>query len=661
MRRFRYGLAVCSLLAAMAAGRVRAQDPAPPEDLGPMLREALAEHHLPGAAAAVARSTGLVALGAAGRTAVEGGHPVTPRSRWHIGSCTKSMTAVLAAMMVEEGKLRFDATLAAAFPEAAETMHEDYRPVTLADLLHHRGGLPAFTRSMAPESRHSRGLEGPPADQRRAFAGRVLRAKPACPPRSKYLYSNGGYGIAAAIVERAAGKPWEELIGEKLFAPLGMTTAGVGWPASAERPGEPLGHWGDPDELEALPPGHSYRLESCLDPAGDVHCSIEDFARYAQMHLRGLRGEAGLLKPETFRLLHEDAGDYAMGWVVGERDGAQASRHDGSAGTFYASMTVIPVRDLAIVLATNAGTGEKAVRALLDRLLARWPAEAKGDPRPPEGGAEKLPVPRKVMALPADRIPESSGIVASRAHAGWIWTHNDSGGRAELIAVAPATGHVRAVPVPGAENEDWEDIDIDDQGRLLIGDIGDNGGARKDLRILRLPEPDPAPDPDGEARPPAPEIFRFRYPKEVGAADAEALVAAGGAAFVFTKEKGRARVFRVDLPERPPPAAVEAVLAGETRATSFVTGAALSADGTHLALLTYVKVTVIALARPWGEGSSAGATGTAEPFAGALRERSLLLGQAEGVAFDGADLLISTECIPGTRRGGALFLLGPVR
>ena len=54
-------------------------------------------------------------------------------------------------MAVEDGKLRFDTPLAEAFPDCAETMHADYRPVTVADLLRHRAGIPPFTVGMAPE------------------------------------------------------------------------------------------------------------------------------------------------------------------------------------------------------------------------------------------------------------------------------------------------------------------------------------------------------------------------------------------------------------------------------------------------------------------------------------------------------------------------------
>ena len=95
-----------------------------------------------------------------------------------------------------------------------------------------------------------------------------------------------------------------------------------------------------------------------IGPAGNVHCSIEDFARFAAFHLQGLRGRDGLLKAATVRHLHtlpkDIDSDYACGWHVGKTDEGEAMHwHGGGSGIFVAHITLYPDTNLAIVMATN--------------------------------------------------------------------------------------------------------------------------------------------------------------------------------------------------------------------------------------------------------------------------------------------------------------------
>ena len=95
-----------------------------------------------------------------------------------------------------------------------------------------------------------------------------------------------------------------------------------------------------------------------IGPAGNVHCSIEDFARFAAFHLQGLRGHDGLLKAATVRRLHTPPkdidSDYACGWHVGKTDEGEAMYwHGGGSGIFVAHVTLYPDSNLAIVMATN--------------------------------------------------------------------------------------------------------------------------------------------------------------------------------------------------------------------------------------------------------------------------------------------------------------------
>jgi CubicO group peptidase (beta-lactamase class C family) len=293
-----------------------------------------------------ADALGVRKLGAAGAA--------TARDRFHVGSVTKPMTATLIALYVEEGKLAWTTKVADVFPEFSAGMRPEYRDATLEDLLEHRSGLPGFATlaeiAVVPP------FPGDAAAQRRAFTGWVLSQAPEAAP-GEFHYSNGGYAVAAAMLEKVTGESWESLMRRRLFGPLGMTTAGFGWPSLVD-PDEPNGHvtaddgavtpHDDTDPVERVP--------AIFAPAGDVHASIGDFARFAQMHLRGLRGERTLLRPETVRKLHTPRGSYALGWEVENVDGVPTSFHDGSADTFYAVAAIQPSRDRAVVLATNVAS-----------------------------------------------------------------------------------------------------------------------------------------------------------------------------------------------------------------------------------------------------------------------------------------------------------------
>lgn len=330
----------------------------------------VAETEVPALGAALADAEGVLFADASGVRVARGSSEVGDDEPFHIGSCTKAMTATVIAVLVEDGLLRWDMTLAEALPDIAPEMHEAYTPVTLAQLLRHRAGVPSFTRSVATESALLKDIAGTAPEQRAELARRILTIDPPTAV-GEYSYSNGGYGIASAIAERATGEAWEDLMRERLFAPLEMTTAGFGWPSTKERPDAPRGHYGDP-RLKHRPQAltDKYELPTPLDAAGDVYCSSADLAKFARLHLRGLLGEDTLIEAATVAELHRPDGDYAAGWAVWESNGVRLSSHDGSAGTFYTRVTIRPDLGLAVVASSNSGAGMEACARACDELLA---------------------------------------------------------------------------------------------------------------------------------------------------------------------------------------------------------------------------------------------------------------------------------------------------
>ena len=335
---------------------------APATDLNDRLEALRSQHKLPALAAAVIKGQTTVALGAVGVRKDGGSERVTVEDKFHIGSCTKSMTATLAAMLVEEGKLKWTTKIADVFPECAAAMHADYRDVTQEQLLSHRGGAPA---SLDEDGLWGRIWKhrGTPTEQRLFLLDGVVTKPPVATPGTKYIYSNAGYAIAGAMLERITGKPWEELVRERLFKPLGMSSAGFGTPATAGKVDQPWGHTAGLMSLKPVPPGPGGDNPVAIGPAGTVHCSIGDLAKYAAFHLQGARGEGQLLKADSFKKLHTPiAGqEYALGWLVVQRGWADGTTltHAGSNTMFYTVIWIAPKKDFAVVVATNLG-GDKA-------------------------------------------------------------------------------------------------------------------------------------------------------------------------------------------------------------------------------------------------------------------------------------------------------------
>jgi CubicO group peptidase (beta-lactamase class C family) len=296
---------------------------------------------------------------------------VTTNDVFHIGSCTKSMTATLAAMFIEEGKLRWDMTIAEVFPELKGKMDSQYEAVTVEQLLTHRGGVPGSP----PPAAWKRAWEqkGPPPQQRSEFIAAVLREPPQVPPGTKKIYSNQGYAIVGAMLEKITGKSWEDLITEKLFKPLQMKSAGFGPPGTKDKVDQP---WGHTRKLNLTLPVQQDNPPA-IGPAGTVHCSLDDLARFVMFHLNAGQ-DGGLLKPETFRKLHTppEGGDYAGGWVVLKRGwaGGNALMHNGSNTMWYLVMWLAPEKNFAVIAATNiAGAGaDKACDEVTSAMITKW-------------------------------------------------------------------------------------------------------------------------------------------------------------------------------------------------------------------------------------------------------------------------------------------------
>jgi len=339
-----------------------------------LLEPVRTKNNVPALAGAVLTSDGLVAVGAVGVRKAETDVAVTVEDKWHLGSDTKAMTATLIALLVEKGKLGWETTIEQVFPDIAPELPSEMRGVTLLHLLSHRSGLPANIPWI--------GLAKPGAsliDQRISCVKMLPRLKPVAPPGTLYLYSNLGYVLAGAMAEKAMSASWEDLIKKYVFEPLDMKSAGFGGTGTSGLIDQPWGHGANGKPVSGN--GPAVDNPPVLGPAGTVHMSLQDWAKFVVDHLRGARGGKAFLRPESYKTLGTPpfGGNYALGWSVAEREwgGGTVLTHAGSNTMNYAVVWMAPKRDFAVLVATNQGPPagakvcDEAAGALIQRHTAK--------------------------------------------------------------------------------------------------------------------------------------------------------------------------------------------------------------------------------------------------------------------------------------------------
>ncbi|MDD3815384.1 MAG: serine hydrolase [Desulfocapsaceae bacterium] len=349
--------------------------------LNPILKPYLGEFNLPALAAAVVKNGEIVSSGAVGVREFGSNIPVTINDPFHIGSDTKAMTALLAAIMVEEGKMRWDSTIAEIFPEIADKTDSKVRGVTLEQLLSHTSGIPSDNEDFSNLLIASYGQEGNLDELRYWLVEQWCKLPLASEPGTKFAYSNMGYTIAGAMIERVSHTTWDELIVQRIFTPLDLKTAGLGCQSSLGKIDAPLGHLIINGKVEYRLAGPNGDNPAIIGPAGIAHMSVLDFASWAGWNAGNGSRKPFIVRSETMAKLHTPIitlpnqkgappgtpprGKYALGWGELSVDWAPypLMYHGGSNGLNLAHIWLDKNRDIAIVIVTNIG-GEKSEEGL---------------------------------------------------------------------------------------------------------------------------------------------------------------------------------------------------------------------------------------------------------------------------------------------------------
>ena len=308
--------------------------------------------------------------------------PVDSATLFAIGSTTKAMTAAAIAMLVDEGKVRWDDPVTNYIPTFQLRDPWATREITIRDLLTHRAGLPnadylwyGNTNSTAEILR------------------RVRYIPPAYSPRSSFIYQNIMYAAAGQVIANVSGMSWEDFIRTRIFEPLRMqrTVALLSGTRSAPNVASP--HDRVDDTLRVIE-------NASVDPvaaAGSVWSSVADMSKWMRFILDSGRVDGtALLEPETFaellkpqqpvptdqfyptaRLTKPHWMTYGLGWFQQDYDGRAVSFHTGSIDGMIAIIGLIPDERLGVYVLANTDHAELR-HALMLKVFDLWgPSRAK--------------------------------------------------------------------------------------------------------------------------------------------------------------------------------------------------------------------------------------------------------------------------------------------
>jgi len=192
---------------------------------------------------------------------------VTLEDKFLIGSCGKAFTATLAAILINEGLLQWDTSVGEVFPEIK--MHPEWVSITIQHLLTNRSGYADDSNSRLLPNDQIMPLwhdKNSPMDMRNGYMKIAINIKPRQPPNEVVIYANSGFLIAGVMLETVANKSFENLMQEKLFNPLALSTAGYGSPATIDPISQPYGHFANSAIQKDFP--------DYISPMGNVAISI---------------------------------------------------------------------------------------------------------------------------------------------------------------------------------------------------------------------------------------------------------------------------------------------------------------------------------------------------------------------------------------------------
>ncbi len=321
------------------------------------------EWNVPGLALSVVHKGKVVFCEGSGLRAVEQKLPVTPHTRFAIGSTTKAFTTVAMGILVDEGCLKWDTPVRRYFPEFRLFDPIASEQITLRDLVTHCSGLP----------RHD-SLWYFANINRQELVRRVQHLEPSWGLRQVYQYNNLMFAIAGYLVEQVTGVTWEEFVTSRILRPLNMTDTTAGFHNARDFSDYALPYMEQNSSVIKIP----FFTKEAIGPAGSIISSASDLVKWLLFHLNQgeIEGQQ-LVSQENLRQMHSpqmvirDVGQlgmsdrldtfpefgpsfYGLGWRLNTYRGHNMIHHTGSIDGFNALVSFLPQDDIGVAILTNS-------------------------------------------------------------------------------------------------------------------------------------------------------------------------------------------------------------------------------------------------------------------------------------------------------------------
>jgi CubicO group peptidase (beta-lactamase class C family) len=342
---------------------------------------------VPGIAIAVVKDGKVIAARGFGVRKLGAPAKVDGQTLFEIASNSKAFTAAALAMLVDEGKLKWDDPVVKHLPDFQ--MYDAYvtREMTVRDLLTHRSGLGLGAGDLLwwPTTNFS-------TDE---IIERLRYVKPATSFRSAYAYDNLLYIVAGKIIAQKSGKSWGDTVRERILKPVGMNTTTTSLAENAGNPNTSNAHSKINDKIAAV---KSMPVNNAVGAVG-INTNADDIARWMKVLLDGGRVEGAKgADGKELRLFSEaqsremwtaqtpmkagmpkgplaptkaNFAAYGLGFQLRDYKGQMVAMHGGALQGFYSRLLLVPESKLGVAILTNAESGG-ALNALQYRLLDQY-------------------------------------------------------------------------------------------------------------------------------------------------------------------------------------------------------------------------------------------------------------------------------------------------
>ncbi|MFN2398509.1 MAG: serine hydrolase [Gemmatimonadaceae bacterium] len=346
-----------------------------PAELDAYIAKAVKDWEIPGLSIAIVRNDSVIVVKEYGVREMGKPGKVDEHTVFDAASLTKSFTATAIAMLVDEGKMRWDDPLKRHLPQVRFVDPYLTENLTIRDLLAHRSGL-----EPANFSWRFTGID------RTELVRRARFLKAVAPLRTQMIYSNVGYTLAGEAAASAAGTTWEELVRGRIIRPLGMNSAVTSFAAAQRMPNVASPHAVIDGVQRPIRREGLGRQASA--PAGAIQATAEDLSRWLKFHLgdgtwegRRLVSEAGMREmhspqmiiPTTptmraARLVNFFAA-YGLGFQIMDYRGNPMLWHSGSGDGQLAYMALLPGEKIGVAILVNTWMAPFIHGTLASRIL----------------------------------------------------------------------------------------------------------------------------------------------------------------------------------------------------------------------------------------------------------------------------------------------------